>query len=172
MTNHTEAERAELDRKLKAGEISELDYWIGVTRDEGESFASQSYRNSALAWLKEKHRAEIQETWIPLVNDLRKQLQAAPRTPAAPVPQGWKLVPVEPTVDMCAAGSKLNRAYYCYAAMLEASPQPPEAAPLVDKSPELQGFQVDKAVNLQAQVDSTAYLQDQAAPQETKGSDS
>ncbi|MBS7349633.1 MAG: hypothetical protein KIG95_05655 [Comamonas sp.] len=57
--------------------------------------------------------------------------QAARR--AQVVPQGWKLVPVEPTQEMKRAGMSerhddLSRSVY--QAMLAAAPQPPEAAPV------------------------------------------
>ena len=54
------------------------------------------------------------------------------------VPQGWKLVPVEPTDDMCEAAwnsdgvdyvgeyQRIHRADLAYAAMLAAAPQPPQ----------------------------------------------
>lgn len=64
----------------------------------------------------------------------------ARRDPAAPVPQGWKLVPVEPTEDMLSAGGEVSvEGDFCgnqvlwhsevktiYAAMLAAALQPPE----------------------------------------------
>ena len=59
--------------------------------------------------------------------------QPAPAVPAAGVPDGWKLVPVEPTGVMkdCGAGSlplaaaRPWAAGDCYRAMLAAAPQPP-----------------------------------------------
>lgn len=61
--------------------------------------------------------------------------QAARRAPAVPVPQGWKLVPVEPTENMymCVGYYKDDPAIAKrvirrdYQAMLAAAPQPPEA---------------------------------------------
>lgn len=61
--------------------------------------------------------------------------QAARRAPAAPVPQGWKRVPVEPTENMymCVGYYKDDPAIAKrvirrdYQAMLAAAPQPPEA---------------------------------------------
>lgn len=49
------------------------------------------------------------------------------RAPAAPVPHGWKLVPVEPTDEILAATSWPGCAKTDYAHMLAAAPQPPEA---------------------------------------------
>ena len=64
--------------------------------------------------------------------------QAARRAPAVPVPQGWKLVPVEATDDMEVAAEneyEQKPSYFpdwksAYSAMLAAVPQPPEAAPV------------------------------------------
>lgn len=69
--------------------------------------------------------------------------QAARRAPAAPVPQGWRLVPVESTEAMARAFRADDApGYFCmttlrcadfserYVAMLAAAPQPPEAAPV------------------------------------------
>jgi hypothetical protein len=74
--------------------------------------------------------------------------QAARRAPAAPVPQGWKPVPVEPTKEMVQracddhgypGGSRwVYRAGY--RSMLAAAPQPPEAAPV-----ELPEYGIDTA---------------------------
>lgn len=45
------------------------------------------------------------------------------------VPEGWKLVPIEPTQKMCAAGiNSDNGVYYVYRAMLAVAPQPPADA--------------------------------------------
>jgi len=51
-------------------------------------------------------------------------LYAAP--PAAAVPDGWKLVPIDPTHEMCGAPSKVwhPEAKSIYKAMLAAAPQP------------------------------------------------
>ena len=58
--------------------------------------------------------------------------QAARRAPAAPVPQGWKLVPVEPTEEMLRsmAGQffgTMPEAKAAFDEALAAAPQPPEA---------------------------------------------
>lgn len=154
--SNTENERAELKRKLDAGEISELDYWIAVTSDEGESFASQSYRSELAKWLKAKHQKEIQETWIPLVNDLRLQLEAARRAPVvldkqpAIMPKGESAAaqlramatnyPAGHSWDKLDAKACIRGALEIEAlrAMLAAAPQPPEACnPSMQPSPEL-----------------------------------
>ena len=61
--------------------------------------------------------------------------QAARRAPAAPVPKGWKLVPVVPTSEMLGAADRehtarglVSIALISYQAMLAAAPQPLEAA--------------------------------------------
>lgn len=69
---------------------------------------------------------------------IAKLEQAARRDPAAPVPQGWKLVPVESTEAMARAFRADDApGYFCmttlrcadfserYVAMLAAAPQPP-----------------------------------------------
>lgn len=66
--------------------------------------------------------------------------QAARRAPAAPVPQGWKLVPEWPTVEMSVAGDDVYRedgpdvfsSNTIYTRMLAAAPQPPEADHIPD----------------------------------------
>ncbi|MDH1814937.1 Lar family restriction alleviation protein [Comamonas aquatica] len=80
-----------------------------------------------------------------LMEDCKPKLAEAwnRRAPAAPVPQGWKLVPVESTEAMARAFRADDApGYFCmttlrcadfserYAAMLAAAPQPPEAAPV------------------------------------------
>lgn len=50
------------------------------------------------------------------------------------VPQGWKMVPVEPTHEMVIASRDVAMAYQNYKAMLAAAPQPPQA----DASPQRQ----------------------------------
>ena len=57
---------------------------------------------------------------------------AVQRTQAAGVPEGWKLVPVEPTPEMMKAGcavplNKAARHNSCYRAMLAAAPAQPAA---------------------------------------------
>jgi hypothetical protein len=68
---------------------------------------------------------------------------AATREPPAPaVPEGWKLVPIEPTPNMAAAGFAVSEAEHdpagVYRAMLVAAPhpsaQPAEAAPASDQA--------------------------------------
>ena len=66
------------------------------------------------------------------------EAQAARRAPAAPVPQGWRLVPVEPTKEMIQRACDDHgypggsRWVYRdgYRSMLATAPQPPEAAPV------------------------------------------
>ena len=70
--------------------------------------------------------------------------QAARRAPAAPVPQGWKLVPSESTEEMARAFRANDAPHYfvmttmrCndfaerYRAAISAAPQPPEAASMI-----------------------------------------
>ena len=71
-------------------------------------------------------------------------------SPAAPVPQGWKLVPEWPTVEMSIAGDDVYRedgpdvfsSNTVYTRMLAAAPQPPEAD---SNSPEFDGIKTEAA---------------------------
>lgn len=56
-------------------------------------------------------------------------LYTNPQPQQAGVPEGWKLVPVEPTVEMRRAGTAANDGIVSdiYRAMLAAAPQPPSA---------------------------------------------
>lgn len=44
-------------------------------------------------------------------------------------PNGWRLVPAEPTEEMVTAGQESFGVHDCYYAMLSAAPQPPEREP-------------------------------------------
>jgi hypothetical protein len=60
------------------------------------------------------------------IDRLRNENDTAP---PADVPQGWALVPVEPTHDMCLSGNSLLPSHVIgsdvvYRAMLSAAPQP------------------------------------------------
>ncbi|MDH0897971.1 Lar family restriction alleviation protein [Comamonas aquatica] len=85
-----------------------------------------------------------------LMEDCKPKLAEAwnRRAPAAPVPQGWKLVPVESTEAMARAFRADDApGYFCmttlrcadfserYAAMLAAAPQPPEHTPSEHSKP-------------------------------------
>ena len=55
----------------------------------------------------------------------------APEPSAGTVPEGWKLVPIEPTHEMTERGAReadwyAHNAHHCYQAMLYAAPQPPQ----------------------------------------------
>ncbi|MEN0630598.1 DUF551 domain-containing protein [Phytobacter ursingii] len=61
---------------------------------------------------------------------------------AATVPDGWKLVPVEPTKDMLRAGQSVVgfwlNTVHCYAAMLAAAPQVSDGwIPVTERLPEV-----------------------------------
>lgn len=119
MTHNTEAERAEFERTVADGMYGGL---IGLISDHWDSVKGE-YKlfQHQVAWI----------AW-----------QAARRAPSAPVPQGWKLVPVVATFEMLDAmhgvcsesgkpmQSKIDAADHKYASMLYAAPQPPEAAPV------------------------------------------
>lgn len=68
----------------------------------------------------------------------RRRASTAPETPAPSVPDGWKLVPVEPTGAMKVAGGEAlsqsigswGEPSVSYRAMLAAAPEPPVQEPL------------------------------------------
>ena len=67
---------------------------------------------------------------IPNATDaLRAALEQPVTGNTVSVPTGWKLVPVEPSKEMCVAGAttavKHDEPYFIYQSMLEAAPQPP-----------------------------------------------
>lgn len=55
------------------------------------------------------------------------------------IPNGFKLVPVEPTCDMLHAGVKTSGVLLVYEAMLAAAPTPPQ--PIYDESKERELFE-------------------------------
>ncbi len=57
----------------------------------------------------------------------RRIVDALAAPAAVAVPDGWKLVPVEPTGDMCGAGTGWGTALSTWQATLAAAPQPPVA---------------------------------------------
>lgn len=96
---------------------------------------------------KDTERAEFEKAWrerpIYMGGDHQKEvayiwwMQAARRAPAAPVPQGWKLVPISPTQEQLRAGYwsgggeiRLHEEWArkeSYERMVHKAPQPPEA---------------------------------------------
>lgn len=117
MTHHTDAERAAYER-----ELIDNHYYVPSDFFFKDGFYGGDDDYIQFGW----------DLW-----------QAARRAPAAPVPQGWKLVPVESTEAMARAFRADDApGYFCmttlrcadfserYAAMLAAAPQPPEAAPV------------------------------------------
>lgn len=65
-----------------------------------------------------------------LNTDARGQLAQLSARQAAP--DGWRLVPAEPTEEMVTAGQESFGVHDCYYAMLSAAPPPPEREPLRD----------------------------------------
>ena len=121
MTHHTDAERAEFE----------------LMRDAFESKGSEAYK----AWLIQVRDGDSYKPWD-IVNDWRNwqtAWQAARRAPAAPVPQGWKPVPVELLERIQESlGSFVSDQGWSQSDMdtadaldglLAAAPQPPVAAP-------------------------------------------
>jgi hypothetical protein len=64
-------------------------------------------------------------TTAPLNQSVQRLQQALAAHPSPAVPEGWKLVPVEPTIEMMEAGRKwaaVNQLGEVYRAMLSSSP--------------------------------------------------
>lgn len=117
MTHHTEAERAELCAIVQ----KHLTAWT-------KEMENYSYFSS--------NPGVSQDDYEEIAAEIAADIQAARRAPAAPVPQGWKLVPAEVTKEMQDAWDSApqdedadDEFYGAYRAMLAAAPQPPEAAP-------------------------------------------
>lgn len=90
---------------------------------------------SARLTLARKHGMTVTKEFNALVRDV---IQEFASRRAQVVPDGWKLVPVEPTEGMLKAAwergirEEAPDPYYAYKAMLAAAPQPPESAQLDD----------------------------------------
>ena len=131
MTHHTDAERA----AFEAAYVSEK---LRIIGSEGSSDGEKAIRTIHLrrnANGDYDNSLEAHFAWW--------AWQAARRAPAAPVPQGWKLVPEKSTEAMARAFRADDApGYFCmttlrcadfaerYASMLYAAPQPPEANPV------------------------------------------
>lgn len=120
MTQKTDQERAE-PIKMQPGDDL---YLTMLMAPHGLNFVTGKDREHLLAWGR--------DVW-----------QASRR--AQVVPQGWKLVPVEPTMEMVEAGDKshkasswliggANAAPATYTAMLASAPQPPAEQQAAHKS--------------------------------------
>lgn len=103
---------------------------------KAEPVASERAAEMLAAYVEAIKASGDYERWhyIPEVEAVAEALRAHP-APTQPVPQGWKLVPVEPTSNMLAAmsgewhSSRWAAARIQYAAMLAAAPQPEQPAP-------------------------------------------
>ena len=137
MSNVTREEVIELLRNFQqrmAAKRGMCDEHDGALWDNAESVIAALQAAEPAAWLFPDM------TWTPISAMGRdhkgKEVFALPCPPAkAQVPEGWKLVPVEPTdhmsdVGMVSAGIDIteNDARHVYSAMLDASPQPAPAA--------------------------------------------
>lgn len=106
----------------------------GQERELFEAFASDDGK-----WLKAIER-DAKGNYLLLTTAVGWMWwQAARRAPAAPEPQGWKLVPVEPPQEALDAIDRLvddprafddSKSFWDY--LLAAAPQPPEVAQLDD----------------------------------------
>ena len=114
MTNHTDAELLPCPF---CGDHAETDFI-----PEHHSYAIECHSTGCAARVIKETAEDAVEAWNR-------------RAPAAPVPQGWKLVPEWPTVEMSVAGDDVYRedgpdvfsSNTIYTRMLAAAPQPPEA---------------------------------------------
>ena len=115
MTHHTD-ERATLLKIERSLMERSLDEWVMET---GAVALNSSWHGELAAIVRMAFDKGVEVE------------QAARRAPAAPVPQGWKMVPVEPTREMIDAMPPVEETGYwaMYEAALAAAPQPPEAAP-------------------------------------------
>ena len=125
---------------------------VDVPTDAGEAGMTNTDQgrfdtNDALQLAKKLRINVYKDDGLPdcdLLFKLVQFQQAARCAPAVPVPQGWKLAPVEPTEEMIKAADDGDDAYTLrafghgirrvmqgphdhYVAMLAAAPQPPEA---------------------------------------------
>ncbi|MDH1900867.1 hypothetical protein N5D67_00895 [Comamonas aquatica] len=122
MTHHTDAERAKFEAMRAEFEAIFGPMPWGCTWT-GRGYCATEYN----AWNANSYSDKF-DGWV-------AAWQAARRAPAAPVPQGWKLVPEWPTVEMSVAGDDVYRedgpevfsSNTIYTRMLAAAPQPPEA---------------------------------------------
>lgn len=77
-------------------------------------------KRKALLWL------ERQQVAHPGMNEVRYAIELITTPPAASVPDGWKLVPVNPTQEMLNAAWEKHAIYHpsAYRTMLESAPAP------------------------------------------------
>jgi hypothetical protein len=113
---------------------------MNYERQAFEAWCAQQYPNTNMARCSDGYAHTAAHRVLPItyanVQMLWEAWQAA--RAASPVPAGWKLVPVEPTKEMLAAGDKImdcdpQWVARGYRAMLAASPASPAA---VEMSPE------------------------------------
>ena len=115
MTQSTEQLQIKAERDLM---VRSLDEWVMQT---GAVVLNSSWHS------------ELQSI-VEMAFNKGAEIEAALR--AQVVPQGWKLVPVDPTSEMLKAAWKHGiddeapDPYYAYKAMLAAAPQPPDVAPV------------------------------------------
>lgn len=88
------------------------------------AFRAEGVAAERTAWLA----ANGPGGWI---DDLRREVETPSPTPVEQPPEGWVMVPVEPTPDMVKAGWRGADATRCYHAMLSAAPKPKDQ-PAID----------------------------------------
>lgn len=157
MTQTTDQERAEFERTigvdydLTPSTIRQGQYAVPVTQAAWYGWqaarSAQTFNDDQLTKLiyefevaidVARHSSDVAspdaEADEKAVNIARSKLKAhmGSRAPAVPVPQGWQLVPIEPTQEMQDAMHTTGHAPTRYAAMLAAAPQPPEADHIPD----------------------------------------
>ena len=139
MTQSTEQERAEFTDGAW--------YWVEKERWNGEEplIAPAMYKADADAWYSREF-AGISTRYLKVLEPCVRNEQAARR--AQVVPQGWRLVPIDPTPEMIDAADAVDGEYSRRAfggaihmpqsgedhwhAMLAAAPQPPEKSNSVE----------------------------------------
>lgn len=137
MTHHTDAERA----AFEAWRIAE------IRKDIPKADVTDGHiRHVFMRWSENQNRYLARDAQIGW-----DAWQAARRAPAAPVPQGWKLVPVELLERIQESlGSFVSDQGWSQSDMdtadaldglLAAAPQPPEAAPVQLPEPDSYCFQ-------------------------------
>ena len=77
-----------------------------------------------------QYASEIKGGCISGVREAQKRIRAILDTPQPAVPEGWKLVPIEPSDGMIQAGIRADNEsfplHHIYKAMLASAPQPPK----------------------------------------------
>ena len=121
--------------------------------------AGEATKESALKALQELIQCHVEIAINPQTNG---GLSLQPHTEAQAVPDGWRLVPVEPTEEMIRAGNVKTWVLpcgYCWSAMLSAAPPPPEREPLSDDQWQALADALDGIINRELKDKISTILQ-------------